>query len=61
MNNNLRNAIFDGGCGDDVVYFSTDAPQSTIDAIPVIEFYDLKRILIDCGYTVIEKQNINLN
>lgn len=34
--------------------FLSDAKQSTVDCIPEVEWYAIKNVLIDFGYTVIE-------
>jgi hypothetical protein len=34
--------------------FLSDAPQSTIDSLPEVDWVDVKKVLINFGYSVIE-------
>ncbi len=48
--NRLVNVDIDGKVTD----FLTDATKSTINALPEIEWYAIKNVLLNLGYTIIE-------
>lgn len=50
----LKKLVFIDDLNDLTVYFLTDAKQSTINALPEIEWYAVKQVLINFGYTIIE-------
>ncbi len=58
--NNLKKLIYYDPLNEEAFYFLSDAKQSTIDCIPEVEWYAIKNVLINFGYTVIEvKDNEN--
>lgn len=57
---NLNKLIYYDPLNEESYLFLSDAKQSTVDSIPEVEWYGVKNVLINFGYTVIEiKDNEN--
>ena len=55
----LEERYFNSVDPDESTTFLSDAPQSTIDSIPEVDWVDVKKVLINFGYSVIEITNSN--
>lgn len=56
----LEKKIFYDELNEEAIYFLSDVKESTLKSIPEVEWYAVKNVLTNFGYTVIEiKDNEN--